>query len=257
MVERTPTPSVYPHCVHCGYKTWHRDWFRDGDSPYVLFLAQFAIWHCRRLPVPRKPRQASIRWLSYEVNGGTPGYRECTGAFVTFLPFLCFFLPSHPVLVLSLQWPGTCSGSILFSWTCWSGSHCPLSGADLQPWHLRRPCAPQVAPGWTYQPRTQSNHKTLTIKPYSQRPGVMTPQLKLEPATSLSGSKLEFPAANWNISHVRRPKYGKKYLWISYPMKRRAYYPHTKADNPQFGREIDVGDQMHPLWCCWWEYQLV
>lgn len=121
--------------------------------------------------------------------------------FDDFVLSLSLSLPLDPVLVLSLQWPGTCSGSILFSWTCWSGSHCPLWGTNLQPWHLTRPCAPEVAPGLTYQSRTQTNDKTLTVKRYSIKTREMTlpPNLDL---TSLSGSKSECPAANWT-SHAR------------------------------------------------------
>lgn len=98
--------------------------------------------------------------------------------------FVCFlFLPSDQVLALSLQWPGTCWGSSPFAWTCWSGSHCPLWGADLQLWHLMKPCAPEVAPGLTYQPRTRTGSQNTdhwAVRMYSHKTGVRTSQPHLD-----------------------------------------------------------------------------
>lgn len=110
MVVRTTTPSVNPHCLHCGYKILCHYWFRDSGSLYVLFLVQSEIWRYHRLLVLRKPRAGFyLVTQSWEVNGGMPGYRERTGK-----PLVIFLS-----LSLSLSFFTIRSGSAAFSAMTW------------------------------------------------------------------------------------------------------------------------------------------
>lgn len=175
MVARTTTPSINPQVYIVGTRSW-----AIIDVETQIPCTCFSQHHLRSdtttgYCILGKPLPGFyLGTHGCEGNGDVPGYRESTGK-----ALVLFFLPSGQVLVLSLQWPGTCSGSSLFSWTCSSGSHFLLWGADLQLWHLTRPCAPKVAPRLTYQPRTRAraqNTDHLTVKISSRKTGVMTPQ---------------------------------------------------------------------------------